>query len=379
MKNRILIIGGGIAGLTTALMLQKRNIDYMIFEAVPEIKTVGAGITLAGNAMRVLKTIGLAEEVKKKGHLISFMNIEDDKGKNISEFNAEKISHDHGLDFVAIHRADLHQVLLKNINPNKIVTGKKAIDFENHPNGITLYFQDGSQVDGHAAIIADGIHSIIRKKLLPDVTPRYSGYTCWRGEVENKWNIQKRAVETWGANGRFGYVPIGNNMIYWFACKNTSANNEAMSAFGLMDLFNNFKNYVFPIPEILGATPDAQLIWSDIADLKPISRFAFSRILLLGDAAHATTPNLGQGACMAMEDALWVANEIDEHPENIEIAFSHFEKNRVPRTRYIVNTSFRLGKIAQWENPMWVKLRNVLFRIIPDRVNERQMLKVLEI
>jgi len=379
MKNRILIIGGGIAGLTTALALQKMNLDFIVLEAVPEIKAVGAGISLAGNAMRALTKLGVDEEVKRRGHLISSMIIEDDKGKRISIMDAEKLSREYGLDNVAIHRADLHQVLLTSIDTNRIVTGKKAIDFSEEPGGITIFFDDGSKEQGSAAIIADGIHSGLRKKLLPGVSPRYSGYTCWRGVVENRWNIQHHAVETWGSKGRFGYVPIGNNKVYWFACKNAPIKDEMMSLFRISDLVDNFKSYTYPIPEILKDTSDADLILSDIVDLKPISQYAFNRILLLGDAAHATTPNLGQGACMAMEDALFVAEEINRQPKNIVNAFKSFEQKRVPRAQYIVNTSFRLGKLAQWENPVLTKFRNMLFRLIPDWVNEKQVARVLEI
>ncbi|MEQ1586195.1 MAG: FAD-dependent monooxygenase [Cyclobacteriaceae bacterium] len=379
MKNRILIIGGGIAGLTTALALQRRNIDFMVFEAVPEIKAVGAGISLAGNAMRALKKLGVDEEVKRRGHLISSMIIEDEKGKRISIMDAEKLSREHGLENVAIHRADLHQVLLNTVDSYKIVTGKKAIDFNEEPESITIFFDDGSQEQGRAAIIADGIHSSIRKKLLPGVSPRYSGYTCWRSVVENTWSIQHHAVETWGPNGRFGYVPIGNNKVYWFACKNAPIKDEMMSLFSVADLADNFKSYAHPIPEMLKDTSDTDLIWSDIVDLKPISQYAYNRILLLGDAAHATTPNLGQGACMAMEDALFVAEIIDKQPENIVNAFKSFEQERVPRAHYIVNTSFLLGKLSQWENPVLAKFRNMLFRLIPDWVNEKQVARVLEI
>jgi 2-polyprenyl-6-methoxyphenol hydroxylase-like FAD-dependent oxidoreductase len=379
MKSKILIIGGGIAGLTTALALQRRNIDFMVFEAVPEIKAVGAGISLAGNAMRALKKLGVDAEVKRKGHLISSMIIEDDKGKRISIMDAEKLSREHGLDNVAIHRADLHQVLLTSIDTNRIVTGKKAIDFNEEPGGITIFFDDGSKERGSVAIIADGIHSGIRKKLLPGVSPRYSGYTCWRGVVENRWNILHHAVEAWGPKGRFGYVPIGNNKVYWFACKNAPIKDEMMSLFRISDLVDNFKSYSHPIPEMLKETSDADLIWSDIVDLKPISQYAFNRILLLGDAAHATTPNLGQGACMAMEDALLVAEVIEKHSENIVNAFKSFEQKRVPRAHYIVNTSFRLGKLSQWENPVLTKFRNMLFRLIPEWVNEKQVARVLEI
>jgi 2-polyprenyl-6-methoxyphenol hydroxylase-like FAD-dependent oxidoreductase len=378
-KNTILIIGGGIAGLTTALSLQQKNIDFTVFEAVDEIKAVGAGITLSGNAMRVLTKIGIADEVKRRGQLIYSMIIEDETGKQISVMDAEKLSREHGLDNVAIHRAELHQSLLKNIPNDKIITGKKAVDFVEHAHGITIHFQDGSKAEGAAAIIADGINSAIRKKLLPEVSPRYSGYTCWRGVVNNQWNIKHHAVETWGANGRFGYVPIGNNQIYWFACKNAPHKDERMAKFSVKDLTDNFSHYSSPIPQLIENTNDSELIWSDIIDLKPISKFAFNRILLLGDAAHATTPNLGQGAGMAMEDAIRAADELDDFKNDVQKAFTSYESKRLARTHFIVNTSYRLGKLAQAENTVMIKIRNVLFRLLPAWVNERQMAKVLDI
>jgi 2-polyprenyl-6-methoxyphenol hydroxylase-like FAD-dependent oxidoreductase len=379
MKNMILIIGGGIAGLTTAIALQEKNIDFTVFEAVDEIKGVGAGISLAGNAMRVLKELGVAEEVKQRGHLITSMIIEDERGKQISVMDAEKLSREHGLDNVAIHRAELHQILLKKIDRSKIVTGKRAVDFEEHPTGITIHFHDGSKAGGTAAIVADGINSSIRKKLVPQSTPRYSGYTCWRGVVENIWNLKQHAVESWGVNGRFGYVPIGNNQVYWFACKNAPFKDQTMSALKVKELAMNFRNYHSPIPQMIASTPEENLIWSDIVDIKPISNFAFGRILLIGDAAHATTPNMGQGACMAMEDALAVAATLAKQPDNLIYGFRQVEKKRMTRTHFIVNTSYRLGKVAQLESKLLIRVRNSLFRMTPAWVNEKQVEKVLDI
>lgn len=379
MKNPILIIGGGIAGLTTALALQQKNVDYQVFEAVPEIKTVGAGITIAGNAMRVLKKLGVAEDVKQRGHLIYSMDITDEQGKMISALDAEKQSLKYGLDNVAIHRAELHQALLKNIPADKIITNKKAIDVTQTNNSVTIHFEDGTHSEGSAAIIADGIHSAIRKKYLPDSLPRYSGYTCWRGVVENKWNLARHAVEVWGAQGRFGYVPVGNNLVYWFACKNAPFKDAAMSKLKSNELAANFASYAQPIPDMISSTPDKDLIWSDIIDLKPINRFAFDRVLFIGDAGHATTPNLGQGACMAMEDALRVAEDLAACADDPTAAFKTFEKVRIPRTHFIVNTSYRLGKVAQLENRFLITLRNAVFRMTPARINEKQVEKVLDI
>jgi 2-polyprenyl-6-methoxyphenol hydroxylase-like FAD-dependent oxidoreductase len=376
METRIIIIGGGIAGLTTALALQRKNIDYLIFESVPEIKSVGAGISLAGNAMRVLKRLQVDEEIRRKGEIIHAMLIQDDKGRLLSEVDAEEIKRECGLESVGIHRADLHQVLLTHIPVEKIYTSKKAVDIIYREKGVSILFEDGHYVYGRAVIMADGIHSVIRKKVLPQVMPRYAGYTCWRGMVDNTFHIQHTAVETWGARGRFGYVPIGNGKLYWFACKNAPINDARLRSFTIDDLARNFSTYPDEISQIVKATAPGDLIHNDILDLKPVNQYAFGRLVLIGDAAHATTPNLGQGACLAMEDAFLVAEELDAYRE--DIAFKNFEMKRMKRTHFIVTSSYRMGKIAQWENPLLTHIRNFIVKNLPAQLNKRQLLKILD-
>lgn len=376
--SKVIIIGGGIAGLTTALALQQKKLAYEVYEAVPEIKTVGAGISLAGNAMRVLHQLGVGQEVIQRGHLIYSMKITDAAGKEISVMDTGKLSLQYGLDNVAIHRAELHAALLKPIPPQRIFTNKKAIGFKQDQEGVVVSFDDGTEARGSVAIVADGIHSAIRKQLVPDSMPRYSGYTCWRGVVPNLWNLSNHAVELWGAAGRFGYVPIGNNQVYWFACKNAPVRSAIMQRYSVADVCENFKQYAEPVPQIIAATAARDLIWSDIADLKPIKRFAYDNIVLIGDAGHATTPNLGQGACMAMEDAQAIADALSRNGVRAK-ALHEFEQTRVSRAHYIVNTSYRLGRVAQWENPVLIRMRNAMMRLTPAWVSEQQVRKVLNV
>lgn len=172
----ILIIGAGIAGLTTAISLKQKGIDFLVVEAVPEIKALGAGLTLAGNAMRELKKLGLDNLIKNSGHSISEMIIQDDRGKSISVMNAKKFSQQHGLDNVAIHRGVLHNILLGQIDAAKIITGKKAIRVKEEGSNIIVWFEDGTSLSAAGVIVADGIHSILRKQLISESLPRYSGY-----------------------------------------------------------------------------------------------------------------------------------------------------------------------------------------------------------
>jgi 2-polyprenyl-6-methoxyphenol hydroxylase-like FAD-dependent oxidoreductase len=166
--------------------------------------------------------------------------------------------------------------------------------------------------------------------------------------------------------------------VYCFACKNAHARDAQMVSWTIEDLKMNFKSYAQPIPAILESTPSHELIWSDISDIEPLTQFAFGKLVLIGDAGHATTPNLGQGACMGMEDALAIADELSRDT-SIEESFKRFEQKRIKRTTYIVNTSYQLGKIAQLENKILVQLRNFVLRMTPSWVNERQVAKVLDV
>src|SRR5690606_31405101 len=150
---------------------------------------------------------------------------------------------------------------------------------------------DGTTYRCRYLIVADGVRSGARQQLLPQAIPRYSGYTCWRATISNGAIGLHHGSETWGAKGRFGMTPLIHDRIYWYACVNASQNSAVYKNYSVKDLLRNFSDYHNPIPEILSHTSDEDLLWNDIIDLKPLSRFAYNNILLIGDAAHATTPN----------------------------------------------------------------------------------------
>lgn len=357
-----------------AIAMQRKGLNVTVYESAVKFKTVGAGITLASNAMKAFTEIGIAEDIMKAGKEIKAMAIKDDKGKVISFTDAEKLTADFGVvNNFTIHRAELHDVLAGLLIPGTIEFGKTCSDVIQHGRGVTIHFGDGSEAQAEYVIASDGIHSPIRRKLLPESSPRFSGYTCWRAVVSDlpeDFNSSE-ASESWGPGKRFGIVPLSNNRVYWFATLNARANDPIMRNASSEDLLHYFKDFHFPIPEILERTRDEQIIWSDIIDLKPIRKFAFERIVLMGDAAHATTPNMGQGACMAIEDAATLANGLMKYSP--EETFIKFEASRIRRTTEIVKQSWNIGKIAQLENSLVISLRNGLFRKIPKSVIDKQM------
>ncbi len=373
---KFLISGGGICGLMMAIILEKKGHEVAVYEAATEIKAIGAGLVLSTNAIKALKSIGIAEAVLEKANLLDCFDVVLANGEILMATDAKKLNKKYNsMGNATIHRADLHQTLLALLKGKvDFYTGKRGVNVLQDSNGVTLNFRDGTSVNGDYLIACDGINSPIRQQLLPKSLPRYAGYTCWRAIVQHDGQFKdKYATETWGKNGRFGVVPLTNNRTYWFACLNTpQVRDPKMKAFTVADLAACFKDYHAPISQLLALTVDENLLWNDIEDIRPLKKLAFDRILLAGDAGHATTPNMGQGACQAIEDVAVLANCLNEK-DRITDSFKSFEKIRLPRTTKIVNTSWTLGKVAQWTNPILTTFRNFALKMIPQSVNEKQM------
>jgi 2-polyprenyl-6-methoxyphenol hydroxylase-like FAD-dependent oxidoreductase len=375
----IAIIGGGIAGLTTAIALEKAGYSVSILEAAPTIKPLGAGLVLAANAMKSLAKIGIAEKVIAQGHQLDHYLLLTQAGQVLSKIDNRVLSQKYGVNNFAIHRGALHEVLLYELTTATIHTGKRAIGIEQDEQSVSIRLQDGSTHQADYVIVSDGIHSAIRQQLVPGSQSRYAGYTCWRAVVKNPGLSIHNTSETWGARGRVGVVPLKDNLVYYFICINAAANDLQMKQMRATELHNRFADYHDPIPQLLAATTDDQLLWNDIIDFAPIKRFAFERVLLLGDAAHATTPNMGQGACQAIEDAAVLLDVLEKQPhDDLKTAFAHFERRRILRTTMIVNRSWQLGRMAQWEQPGWISVRNFAMRCVPDRVNQQQLAAIYE-
>jgi 2-polyprenyl-6-methoxyphenol hydroxylase-like FAD-dependent oxidoreductase len=373
--KKFAIVGGGIGGLTLAIAMQRKGFQVTVYESAPKFKPLGAGLGLAANAVKAFLEIGIADEVLSVGKVMKMFRIADDSGKTIAETNSEELSRRFGtVNNFTIHRADLHRVLLNQLEPETVVLDKNCVDVQQDVDGVALHFTDGTKTRADYLIACDGIHSPIRRKLLPESSPRYAGYTCWRAVIDKvptdfDFNY---ASESWGVGCRFGIVPLTGNRIYWYACINANQNDPVMRSFRIPELLTYFSSFHSPVSEILKLTRNEDLLWGDIMDLKPIARFAFDKIVLMGDAAHATTPNMGQGACLAIEDSAVLANCIEDY-ETVEEAFKQFEQKRIKRTTKIVNGSWALGKAAQLENPLLISLRNVAVRLTPSSIAQRQV------
>jgi 2-polyprenyl-6-methoxyphenol hydroxylase-like FAD-dependent oxidoreductase len=380
---RAIIIGAGIGGLSTAIALRKIGMDVKVFENKQDLIFAGAGLGIGANAVWALQQLAVGNQVLQIGKALDELRILTPAGKILQCTDTAAISPEFGPYNITVERGKLLELLINALGAEQIVhIGKTCRRFEQSDSRVKVWFDDGSLEEGDILVAADGVHSTIREALLPDAKPRYSGYTCWRAIVQADPDLihydPDVFTETWGRRGRFGIVPLLNNRIYWFACVNGKERDSQLRTYITQDLMEVFNGYHEPIPQILKQTTDHRLLHHDIYYLPPIDRFSFGRIVLLGDAAHAMTPNMGQGAGQSIEDAFFLASHLKQNP-TIEEALEKYERERIGRTRNITKMSNRIGLVAQLNGRVSVALRDSLFPLMPARIMEKQLKYLYEV
>jgi 2-polyprenyl-6-methoxyphenol hydroxylase-like FAD-dependent oxidoreductase len=358
----VIIIGAGIGGLATALALKRAGIEFRIFERVNTLDEVGAGLTLWANAVKALHKLGLDEITDAAFHLTDG-DIYAWQGARLSSLSAQRLQQRLGTTSLAVHRADLQSALLAAVGTERVMTGSQCNGFEQDESGVTVHFTNGQQVRGCALIGADGIHSTVRAQLFGDQRPRYAGYTAWRG-VTTPPAVEMRVGEYWGRGARFGLVPLSGGRYYWFATRNAREGEQEHQAGRKHEVLSFFARWYASIPAIIEATPESAILRNDIYDRPPLIHWTKGCVTLSGDAAHPMTPNLGQGACQALEDALVLADCLAQ-VENTSIALQLYQARRIPRTTRIVSRSWNLGRIGQWKNPLACALRDTGLKWMP--------------
>jgi 2-polyprenyl-6-methoxyphenol hydroxylase-like FAD-dependent oxidoreductase len=266
-----------------------------------------------------------------------------------------------GAPSLGIHRADLLRLLAGAVDRRSIHVYVHCVGYRSEPGHIISHFADGHDQQTDLLVGADGLYSVIREQLLGQQPPRYSGYTCWRGVAlfEDQHVSPGISSETWGRGQRFGMLPIGNGQVFWYATLNCPAGEQGRAGERKARLSRLFGGWREPIERLIEATEEEAILRNDLFDRRPAHHWGSGRVTLLGDAAHPPTPNLGQGACQALEDALFLAGCLAEEREPVA-ALRAYEARRMKRSAAIIKQSVLVGKIAQWEQPLLCSLRDGL-------------------
>ncbi|WBB68173.1 FAD-dependent oxidoreductase [Micromonospora sp. WMMD812] len=372
---RAVVVGGGIGGLSAALALHRRGWRVTVLERAPRLREVGAGLTLMANALRGLDVLGLGPAVRRDGHAETPGGIRASTGRWLSRVDGAELTRLLGTTALGIHRATLHRLLRDALPAEALRTGAEVVDVDTDPSRAEVrYRHDGTAetVDADLVVGADGLHSVLRARLWPESPPPvYAGSTAWRAAID--WPAPVPAAITWGPGAEFGMVPLGDGRVYWYGAVNAPPGGHAPDE--LAAVRERFGSWHDPIPALLAATPPGVVLRNDIHHLAiPLPTYVRGRVALLGDAAHAMTPNLGQGACQAIEDAVVLGAACAGGADGLPAALAAYDRQRRPRSQAIARAAYRTGRYGQQlRNPVAVAARDALLRLTPARAALRGM------
>lgn len=335
---------------------------------------MGAGISLWLNAIRGLDAIGLGDAVRAFSAPAGEAALRTSHGRElVAPSRTTGAARLQDLAIV-LHRADLQRVLLDAFGRDRVHLGSACVSVEQDAHGVTAIFADDHRAQGDALVGADGLHSAVRRTLHGSDPPVYAGYTAWRGVVSFD-RARVRTGESWGRGQRFGQIPMSGGRVYWFATRNAREGSQAPDS-EKAELRRLFRGWHEPIEALIDATDDRAILRNDIYDRPPATHWGDGRITLTGDAAHAMTPNLGQGACQAIEDAVALARCLAGGARVVE-ALRAYETARLKRANQIVVASRRVGAVGQWANPVAVALRDTFVKLVGGRLQARAMREML--
>ncbi|HET9102554.1 MAG TPA: FAD-dependent monooxygenase [Solirubrobacteraceae bacterium] len=363
----VIVVGGGIGGLSATIALRQRGHTVDVLERAPQLDAVGAGLTLFANAMHALRRLELGDAVASHGAAVRHSAVLDRGGRELACIPEDLVA-----GAYAVHRADLQRLLADAVG--EIHLDHDVVAVEERRDAVLARTRAGLEVGGDLLVAADGVHSAIRSTI-DSAAPRYAGYAAWRGVAAVPVE-PGRLTESWGVAERFGLVDIGGGRTYWFATQNASREPGLGPSVRSPDILKRYSSWHSPIAAVIAATEPARILRNDVYDLEPLPQWSRGRIVLLGDAAHATSPGIGQGAAMAIEDAVVLGEQLSHH-HALTDALKAYEANRRPRTRAVLTQSRQVDRAAQMQNRLGCRLRNIIIAAAPAVLRRRQLAPIV--
>lgn len=401
---KIAIVGAGIGGLSAAVGLQRAGAQVTVFEKSAKVRAGGSGLSVFANGLKALEFLGLGPQFaaitdKQVENLAAGQRRPD--GRWIAQVPSDAVG-----ELRIVDRADLHRILLEALDPGTVRTSSEVTSAnvdgtvtirphagETAPRSQQETFEEQESREEFDLIIgADGLHSQVREAVEPGIGPRYSGYSSWRGITDHPVELGGAAGETVGRGLRFGIAPLKDGRVYWFAVANMP--QDASFADDLAAVRDLFSGWHSPIGELIESTRVERIQRTAIEDLTtPLGSYHRGRIVLLGDAAHAMTPNLGQGGGQALEDSATLsallARVIDmssaspdaaSSPRELAAGIEHrlrlYDGLRRKRSQSIAAKSRLLGAVFQIQSPLLSGLRDAVFTAVPSRLTAAQAASV---
>ncbi|EXB25023.1 FAD binding domain protein [Acinetobacter baumannii 1437282] len=351
----IAIVGAGMGGLTAGIALKKFGHQVTIYEQAAEILPVGAAISLWSNGVKCLNYLGLTNQIQALGgQMESLAYVDGLSQQTMTQFSLTPLYKEVGQRAYPVARADLQHLLMQQFGLADIKLGMKMTAIESHQDEVTLHFQDGSQVRADLLIGADGTHSLTRQFVLGyQVERRYAGYVNWNGLVDIDEAIAPAIQWTTyiGEGKRVSLMPVAQNRFYFFFDVPLEAGLENRREHYKQDLKTHFSGWGEPVQKLIEHLDEQKTNRVEIHDIEPFMDFYKGRVVLLGDAAHSTTPDIGQGGCQAMEDAIYLARALQINTFGLEDALARYQNKRNERTREMVLRARKRCDVTHMKDP----------------------------
>ena len=369
-RMKVLVVGGGIGGITCMLALRQRGVDAQLFEQAAAFGQVGAGIQVSSNAARILLKLGLGPALKK---VATYPEARDYRGWDTGERLyytqlGQKAEAHFGSPYYAAHRAELLDVLLSKLDEYGVRLGSRVECVDQDNEGVTLTLADGTTAQGDILVGADGIHSTVRAQLRGKESPRYTGNVAWRGLVPAERVAQLNlgsVVGVWMGPNRSivqYYVSAGRTFNWIGISRSPQPARESWLAEGkIEDALSEYVGWHSTIRTIIAATP--KVLRQALYDREPLPDWQVGRIVLLGDAAHPMLPFYAQGGAQSIEDAYVLAGCIAEGQDRPLAALARFVKMRLPRTAWMQGLARREEELYQSNDAATIKARNERMRV----------------
>ncbi len=348
--SKVLIVGGGIGGLSSAIALTARGIDVEIVEQNPKWDVYGVGIIQPGNAMRALHQLGLLEQALSAGFAMDGDRFYLADGTQLADNEFPRVVGPEFPGLNGITRPRLHEILTAAVKRSgaKVTLGHRLASLSQDPDGVDVELTDGSSGRYDLVIGADGIFSQVRSLVFPDApAPRYTGQAVWRYNLPRPAEVDKLAMYA-GPDGKAGMVPLAPDLMYLLFIETPGGEvppqlDPETLAPTLRSRLEGFGGKIAEVRD--GITDSSKVVYRPIETVWVAPPWQRGRVALIGDAAHAAGPHVGQGAAMALEDSVVLAEELAE-TDDLQAAYEGFGSRRYERVRTIVEIS---EQIAQWE------------------------------
>lgn len=336
----VMIIGAGMGGLTTGIALKKFGHQVRIFEQTEKILPVGAAISLWSNGVKCLNYLGLTDKIAKLGGQMDDLAYVDGlTGDVMTQFSLLPLIEEVGQRPYPVARADLQNMLMDEFGRDQIYLGKKMVSLEDKADSVEVHFADGSSTQADLLIGADGTHSLTRTYVLgQQVQRRYAGYVNWNGLVEISEDLAP--AQQWttyvGEGKRASLMPVADGKFYFFLDVPLPAGLDNNRDEYKKLLKQYFVDWCQPVQQLIERLDPQKTNRVEIHDIEPFTQFYKGRVVILGDAAHSTTPDIGQGGCQAMEDAIYLARSLQINTLGLEDALRRYQNKRNERANELV-------------------------------------------